>query len=327
MIPNIFLSSTVEDLRYLRDGLRDAIQNLAYNPVMSEYGGVGYLNPMTAAEGCVATVQQCHMMVLIIGKRYGNSVTNGLSVTHNEMLKAREIRIPIITFIDAEVLVYKKIYDANRSIPLKDFPGMDSPAKTFQLIDEVMEAPFYNGLIQFGSVSEAKQSLKNQIANFVGDRLAEVISPIKAEVQDIRSDLKSLIHRLSPSDGIGSDKFLKTMRFLLDDTNAHYRKFVEQLFGNIDVAVKNVMEAQTFDEVLQRAKATLEIVDDPGAFKALVDESRTVASMASRLIAGQWGGIGQHAIFSDRRVVMNTASKNDFAARQDQLRIQLDLQR
>lgn len=31
MIPNIFVSSTVEDLRYLRDGLRDAIVELAYN--------------------------------------------------------------------------------------------------------------------------------------------------------------------------------------------------------------------------------------------------------------------------------------------------------
>ena len=325
MIPNIFISSTVEDLRYLRDGLRDAIQELAYNPVLSEYGGVGYLNPNTAAESCVASVQQCQMMVLIIGKRYGNLADNGLSVTHNEMMKAREMRIPIITFVDQEVLAYKKIYDANRSIPVKDFPGMDNPAKTFQLIDQVIDAPFYNGLIPLGSVNDAKNWLKTQVANFVGDRLTEIISPIKAEIQDIRSDLKSLIHRFGDSSGGANEKFLTTMRFLLDDTNAHYRKLVEKLFGNIDVAVKNLMEAKTLDEVFERAGSRLEVVDDELAFKALF-EDRNLQSASSRLIAGQYGGgtgVAQYAIFSDGRVIMNSASKRDFAARQEQLRIQL----
>jgi hypothetical protein len=84
---------------------------MAYNPVLSEYGGVGYLNPSTAAESAMATVQQCQMMVLIIGKRYGSIFKDEVSVTHNEMRKARELRIPIITFIDEEVLAYKKIYD------------------------------------------------------------------------------------------------------------------------------------------------------------------------------------------------------------------------
>ena len=325
MIPNIFVSSTVEDLRYLRDGLRDAIVELAYNPVLSEYGGVGYLNPSTAAESAVATVQQCQMMVLIIGKRYGSPFKNDLSVTHNEMLKAREMRIPIITFIDAEVLAYKKIYDANRSIPVKDFPGMDNPAKTFHLIEDVISAPFYNGLIPFGSVNEAKLRLKGQIANFVGDRLAEVISPIKSEIQDIRSDVKTLVHRLGAADDKAGGDFLKTMRFLLDDTNAHYRDFVVRLFGNIDVAVQNLMEARTFDDVLQRAGASLEIIDDEAQFKALVERPvKTTENLrAVRVIAGQWGGFGRYAIFSDRRVVMNSAQKREFSARQEQLRIRL----
>jgi len=71
------------------------------------------------------------------------------------MLKAREMRIPIIICIDKEVLAYKKIYDANRSIPVKDFPGMDNPARTFLLIEEVVNAPFYNGLIPFGLCERA----------------------------------------------------------------------------------------------------------------------------------------------------------------------------
>ncbi len=50
---------------------------------------------------------------------------------------------------------------------------------------------------------------------------------------------------------------------------------MEKLYGNIDVAVKNVMEAQTFDDVLQEANATLEIVDDQEAFRAIVEASQS----------------------------------------------------
>jgi len=56
---------------------------------------------------------------------------------------------------------------------------------------------------------------------------------------------------------------------------AQLEPFVEKLYGNIDVAVKNVMEAQTFDDVLQEANATLEIVDDQEAFRAIVEASQS----------------------------------------------------
>lgn len=329
MIPNIFVSSTVDDLRYLRDGLRDAIDDLAYNAILSEYGGVGYLRPTTAAESCVATVQQCQMMVLIVGKRYGSISADGLSVTHHEMRKGRELRIPIITFVETDVLAYKKIYDANRTIPLKDFPGMDNPGMTFQLIDEVINAPFYNGLIQFGTVGDAQKHLKAQIANFVGDALGEVISPIKAEIQDLRSDVKSLLQTIRPAPDQNARNFLNLMRFLLDDTNAQYRKLLECLFGNIDVAVARVMDAPTFDDVVERSGTKLEVVADQAELKSLTDASRDAVSrdpgaVDRMCLHGQWGSVwGGYGVFADGRVVMDAKAKKHFDSRQHQLRIQL----
>lgn len=330
MIPNIFVSSTVDDLRYLRDGLREAIEDLAYNAILSEYGGVGYLRQATAADSCVATVQQCQMMVLIVGKRYGSISTDGLSVTHHEMRKARELRIPIITFVESDVLAYKKIYDANRSIPLKDFPGMDNPAMTFQLIDEVINAPFYNGLIQFGTVGDAQKHLKAQIANFVGDALGEVISPIKAEIQDLRSDVKSLLQTIRPAPDQNATNFLNVMRFLLDDTNAQYRKLLEGLFGNIDVAVAKVIDAPTFDDVIKRSGVNLEVVD-PAELKSLIEGSRNApvgdpGSTDRMCLNAQWGSVwGGYGVFADGRVVMDAKAKKHFDARQQQLRIQLGI--
>jgi hypothetical protein len=309
--------------------LREAIEDLAYNAILSEHGGVGYLRPATAAESCVATVEQCQMMVLIVGKRYGSISGDGFSVTHHEMRKARELRIPIITFVESDVLAYKKIYDANRSIPLKDFPGMDNPGMTFLLIDEVINAPFYNGLIQFGTVRDAQKNLKAQIANFVGDALGEVISPIKAEIQDLRSDVKSLLQTIRPAPDQSATNFLKVMRFLLDDTNAQYRKLLEALFGNIDVAVAKVMDAPTFDDVIRRSGVKLDLVADQAELKSLIEGSRQPnivdpTAVDRMCLNAQWGSVwGGYGLFANGRVVMDAKGKKHFDARQQQLRIQL----
>ncbi|MCJ7812359.1 DUF4062 domain-containing protein, partial [bacterium] len=43
MIPNVFISSTIKDLHYLRDAIRDLVKELGYRPIMSEYGDIGYI--------------------------------------------------------------------------------------------------------------------------------------------------------------------------------------------------------------------------------------------------------------------------------------------
>ena len=100
MIPNIFISSTIADLHYLRDGLRDAIDELCYRTVIREHGEVGYIKPAkAAAESCYCSIRECQIVVLIVGKRYGATGDDGLSVTHKEFQAARKEQVPIITFV------------------------------------------------------------------------------------------------------------------------------------------------------------------------------------------------------------------------------------
>ena len=129
----------------------------------------------------------------------------------------------------------------------------------------------------------------------------------------------------------GMSKFTRTMRFLLEDANAHYRQLVEKLFQNIDVAVKNLMDARDFDDVISRAGARLEVLDDNVDFQQIVREGQlaaaspggTTATLKTHVAWAQWGGIRNYAIFTDGRIVMTKASKRDFDARQEQLKIQL----
>src|ERR1035437_8379388 len=128
MIPNIFVSSTIDDLHHLRDAVRDTLQEMALTPVMSEYGDVGYLPTVSAQEACYHTIGDCQMAVLLIGKIYGATGSSGLSVTHNEFRSARENRIPFILLVDQEVLSFKRVWDGcpDNAKP-QAFPGMDNP--------------------------------------------------------------------------------------------------------------------------------------------------------------------------------------------------------
>jgi hypothetical protein len=63
MIPNIFISSTIGDLSYLRDSIRDLIFEIGYAPIMSEYGDIGYSPTSSAEDSCYLTMKNCQLAV------------------------------------------------------------------------------------------------------------------------------------------------------------------------------------------------------------------------------------------------------------------------
>jgi len=61
MRPNIFVSSTIQDLQYLREAIRDTILSLGYNPVMSEFGDIGYLPALSVEDACYLSLKDCQI--------------------------------------------------------------------------------------------------------------------------------------------------------------------------------------------------------------------------------------------------------------------------
>ena len=324
MIPNIFISSTIADLKYLRDGLRDAVADLAYNPVMSDHGEVGYLNPNTAAASCYRSVKQCQIVVLIVGKRYGGIDSDRTSVTHKEFRAAKENEIPTITFVESQVLNYKEVYEADPSAAMWDsFKGMDHPRETFALIDEIIDSPTYNGLIPFTSVAEAQRILKTQIADFVGERLNETIRPIRSEVQEVLAEIKTLrnqaVHAATPQVVSTSARYLTAMRFLLDDRNAEYRKLLEQIGGDLDSAIDIIVDADEFDEVMSKLEVSLEEHHDRQAFEE--DFRRPISEEGDRhSMFGTIGGRGYYRFMSDKTLIVSDSMLHYFRNCQRALR-------
>lgn len=275
MIPNVFISSTVKDLHYLRDAIRETVEDLSYVPVMSEYHEVGYINPTTAANSCYLTVRECQIVVVIIGRKYGEPTEEGISVTQKEYRTARDAGIPVITFVEKEVLNFKEVFDANVLSPNKvNFPLMDHPDKTFGFINEIRASSTYNGTIPFTNVGDAKRAFKAQVANLVGQKLTDSFGSVKGSVHEVLSELKTLRHELiKPNSLDESKRFLVTYKFLVEDRNKDYREIIGRTSGDLDEAIPQLFASKTFSEFLDRIHVReTPFEGDEAEFKALFEK-------------------------------------------------------
>jgi hypothetical protein len=97
----IFISSTMEDLENERDELVAALREANFEPVNAE---AMLPNSATSWDRISDEIQTCHVFVLLSGVRYGWIPPSGalsgmgVSVTHGEYLKARDLGLPVLPF-------------------------------------------------------------------------------------------------------------------------------------------------------------------------------------------------------------------------------------
>lgn len=265
MIPNVFVSSTVEDLLHLREGVRDAIAEIGYSPVMSEFGDVGYLPTRSAEDSCYVAVRGCQIAVLIVSKRYGSTAADGLSVTHKEFRAAREAGIPVISLIDKDVLVFKKVFDANVSgNETLTFPGMDNAKQIFCLIDEITSADVNNGIQPYTDVSSARRHIKNQLAHFFGEMLQRSSSRLDPDIKDILAEMKTLRHELVKPKSESALPFLRILRQLLSKRHNTLASILKNMYGELELAVPIILTEPSLAQFLAIAGWNLNIDEDLG---------------------------------------------------------------
>lgn len=318
MIPNIFISSTIEDLHHLRDTVRETILEIGYNPVLSDYGDIGYSTLSSAEESCYSTIKDCQLVVLLIGKRYGSKSKNGLSITHNEFVNARDQNIPVISIVDKEVMTFKKVYDANKTKAIKGhtFPAMDDADLTFEFIQTIMDSPINNGILTFYKASEAREHLKKQLAHIFGNLLLRQFDPIKLQVQDVLSEIKTLRYELLKDKGPEPIQYLKATRFLYqqNERQKNYYGLIKKL-DDIDVVIPKLLKCKSFDEFMENIGVKIEIKEKllsdnqvmSDKFKsitiALIPENRDIKERDT----AQWG-----VLKDGKSIEMNKIAKDYF---------------
>jgi hypothetical protein len=136
MQPRVFISSTFYDLRHVRDELRHFLDELGYEPLLSELSTFPIDPDQSTVENCKRRVENdADILVLVIGARYGSLAPGtSRSVTNVEYLTARVKSIPIYAFLEKSVEPLYGLWKENRSIDLT--PRIDNP-ELMKFVDEV----------------------------------------------------------------------------------------------------------------------------------------------------------------------------------------------
>ncbi|HTB81718.1 MAG TPA: DUF4062 domain-containing protein [Opitutaceae bacterium] len=320
MIPFVFISSTVRDLQHLRDSLRDCIDGLGYNAIMSEYGEIGYLPDSTAEDSCYSAMRNAQLAILIIGKRYSEPSENGMSVTENEYRTAVKNKIPIITLVDREVLAFKRIFDTNKKKEKIEFPGMDNAEKTFSFIDSVNGSELNNGFLEYNTTSDARKVVKQQLAHLFANLLSRRFDPIQAEIKDVLAEIKTLRVQIGKKgDQGGSREYMALFRYLLDDDNRNIRDLLKALKRDVGDVVVHLMKAENWIGFLRKIKIEYELNNDPDFYKSIHDKADHNLVYVSHFVSqydpvasGNYKVTCELAIDRNNRLYFNQAALNDF---------------
>jgi Domain of unknown function (DUF4062) len=181
----IFVSSTAYDLGSLRSSLRQFIQQMGFEPVLSDYSDVLYDPREHTHLSCLAEVRNCDMLVLIVGARFGGRVVpevllevagqeyerllagnegHNLSVTQAEVLTALSSNIPTFAFVDSSVMHDYRVYQLNRGADIK-YPSIEQEGTApfiFNFIDFLQSGSYNNAVQSFLRLEDIHDHLRKQ---------------------------------------------------------------------------------------------------------------------------------------------------------------------
>ena len=172
--PNVFVSSTFVDLKHLRDHVEQFIKSMGYNPILFEFGGIGFDFKQPLDESCYDEVKSCDIFVLIIGGRYGSPVSDEvrnkskkyMSITRKEYETAIKSGVPVYTFVDAAVLNERRTYNKNKGNKTIQYASVDD-TQIFDFIDHIYEQKKNNYIKGFSSLDDIISDLRGQFAAIV----------------------------------------------------------------------------------------------------------------------------------------------------------------
>ena len=278
----VFVSSTCYDLGVIRAQLKGLIEQLGFEPILSEYKDVLF-DPRTHTHtSCVEEVSSADIVILLIGGRYGGRAVpeavsavdieslmkasksldslksrENLSVTQLEVLKAIESRIPVFAFVDDRVMHDHATYEKNKNkeiISQLEFASIEKSETAkfiFEFINFLRHRSSNNAIINFGSFGDLEDAIKRQFSALFQKLLSES-RRAKDEIQKI-SNLSDQLEALKAAvlTAVGTENEKKVARAVV-----RFRRMVEFLreFG-----ISNILEIPK-DETLARNVGILRAV-------------------------------------------------------------------
>ena len=251
MKPHVFISSTYYDLKYVRESLEKLLLNLNFEPVLFEANKVTFEHGKPLDISCFNEVKTCHIMILIIGGRYGSIISDQdsehekeiydkeyTSITKKEYETALKENIPTFIFIDKNVFGEYNTYKINREFyndPVKSkgfkFANIDS-LHVFKFIDLVST----KAIKAFERIEEIESYLKDQISGMFylyleslksKDKQNEIFDAV-VELKNLTSNMNTMVKEVAKAT-IGPEKYQE----IIEEQYFVLLKFFFDKFQNI----------------------------------------------------------------------------------------------
>ncbi|WP_144502882.1 DUF4062 domain-containing protein [Bacillus pumilus] len=331
--PKIFISSTCYDLNVVRSQLRGFVSIFGYEPVMSDYADILYDPRSHTHTSCLKEVENCDMLILIIGSRFGGKAIptafeelnfevlkelssgqavfeekESMSITQLEVLKAIENEIPIFTFIDSSVNHDHLVYEKNKDKEIINsiiFPSIDKPETAnyiFEFINFLRLRNENNNITPFSRMEDIESYLRKQWSGLFQRLLAEQrnkqldekrMDYLSNQIADIKT---AIMTSISSSDLKETAKGAIKYRRMID--------FLYQIsFRKHELLIKDI----TWKELL-KAINVKEILDGTNRFTHIILDNDTFfeARVSIRLVddfSRQWEEFSHLHINSKQAIV------------------------
>lgn len=233
--PRVFVSSTYYDLKYARERLERFIKSYNMEPVLFESDDV-YFNPSQEIDkSCYKEVEKCHLMLLIVGGRYGsyasdpNNPDSGkakekydkeyVSITQREYETAVENNIPVLICVEKNVYGdYETFLRNKNNNPHNIVFAHTDDYKVFDFI-----SIFERSHIKFfDKIEDIEVFFSNQISGMLFTYLEQL------RKQVTRDGLKTTLEQIQTASKSMQDMLNSIAEKIFESEKGKYEKLLEQ---------------------------------------------------------------------------------------------------
>ncbi len=284
MKPRIFVSSTYFDLKHVRERLERFIENYYFEPVLFESDNVLFEHNKPLDLSCYNEVKLCHMMILIIGGRYGSAISGDntkekkesynsdyISITRKEFETAQQLNIPVFIFVEKNVYAEYHTYNKNKTFFENQINLLTEKTFSFAHVDDINVFKFINSVERiaiktFEKIEDIENYLGNQIAGMLYLYLQELQDKKEEEkLIDSVSELKNISQRMNEMIIAVGKNVIKDNSFeevLFNQNKILIEFFITQFSDNINFQFDYGISDQELDTVFLISKNTIFNIDN-----------------------------------------------------------------
>jgi hypothetical protein len=249
-IPRVFVSSTYYDLRHIRKGIELFIDDLGYDSILFESGDIPFSHEAPLDESCYKEIGASHILVLIIGGRFGSPTSDSVtknevvdldrqyqhynSITQREFETALSEDIPVYIFVERGVAAEYLTYKENRDNSSIRYAHVDS-VNIFRLLDFIYSRERNNLTKDFENLEDITSWLRVQWAGLFGDFLGKrskertlqtlqfQLNNLKHVTETLKDYSENIIRGISPN---------KAEEIIRDSMSKQHEKEAREVFSS-----------------------------------------------------------------------------------------------